>query len=91
MMQEVQFKVSSAREIDTATPIVQGYQARTIRLKLASGIEVGFATTTYGFSIPEELRAYGAARIGLALELLKGMTNDQVRSLLDEHSKKHDA
>ena len=78
------FKVSNPRQIDRAIPHVGGYGSRTIRMKLEDGQEVGFATTTYGFSISEEVRAYGARRIGLALELLYGLSNDQIQAILRE-------
>lgn len=81
------FKVSSPTEIDRAAPILTGYEGRTIRLKLENGVEVGFATTTYGFSIPEEIRAYGARRIGMALELLYGLTNNQIQGILEARRK----
>ena len=82
------FKVFHTSEIDHSVPLVCGCGGRTIRLQLPNQQEVGFATTTYGFSIPPDIRAYGAERIGLALEFFRGDSNDQIQHMLSEMKRK---
>ncbi|EOG7750613.1 hypothetical protein ACLIOB_001191 [Vibrio cholerae] len=60
-----------------------GLGLKTVRvIPRDSGKEAGFATTTYSFGMTEELKEYSAERIALAMRLLTGKTNEDIKVLI---------
>ncbi|EOE6052916.1 hypothetical protein ACS0KM_001859 [Vibrio cholerae] len=60
-----------------------GFGLKTVRLiPCEGGKESGFATTAYSFGMTEELKEYSAERIALAMRLLSGKTNEDIKALI---------
>ncbi len=57
-----------------------GYADSAVRASFG-GVEGGFATTSYSFSMTNEAKTYSAERLKLLLEKAQGLTNEQIKEM----------
>lgn len=68
--------------VDLAKYEQGGWKSNSVRLKEGRK-SIGFATTAYSHALSDEVKAYAAERIALLMTLSKGLTNDDIRKLID--------
>ncbi|MFV7771702.1 hypothetical protein [Shewanella marisflavi] len=57
-----------------------GYADSAVRASF-DGVDGGFATTSYSFSMTSEAKTYSAERLKLLLEKAQGLTNEQIKEM----------
>ncbi|MBH9739993.1 hypothetical protein [Vibrio navarrensis] len=72
-----QFQVINGQFVQT------GRGLKTVRIIAPNTTaEAGFATTTYNYAMTNEMQAYSAERIALAMRLLSGISNEEIVILI---------
>lgn len=59
---------------------ISGYAGGAVRAEF-NGVDAGFCTTSYSFSMSPHSRMYAAQRIAILLEKAVGLSNEQIESM----------
>ena len=81
-MSDAKSLINHTSMVDKANFVQTGWGDKSVRLKSGKR-DVGFATTTYSHHMTEEIKAYSAERILLLMTFAKGLTNDDIRPLIE--------
>ncbi|MBS0044194.1 hypothetical protein KFE26_18075 [Shewanella sp. M16] len=78
-----QFDINSIEQVVHGRFSVYGRGNRAVRLEHDSiKGDTGFCTTTYSYNMSHDMREYSADRIRLAMELLSGYSNNQIKAMI---------
>ena len=81
-MSDSEASINCTALVDAAKCEQSGWKSNSVRLKEGKK-SIGFATTAYSYALSDEVKAYAAERIVLLMTLSKGLTNDDIRTLID--------
>ncbi len=77
-----------SKKLESVAPVIHGDYTLTgrgfkvVRLTHPKAPDIGFATTTYSHCMSDDLKAYSAARIALAMQVVKGLSNSDLETLI---------
>ncbi|HDY8182537.1 TPA: hypothetical protein RQL23_003923 [Vibrio vulnificus] len=76
-------KITDQFQIINGLYVQTGFGLKTVRIiPPNTKAESGFATTAYNFAMTNEMQAYSAERISLAMRLLSGVSNEGIVTLI---------
>lgn len=76
-------KITHQAQIDSADITLGGYKTNSVRLVIDKQ-ETGFTTTAYSFSMTDDMKLYSTERIALLMLVARGVSNEQIKSLIEQ-------